>query len=63
VKKYTYAISIKREGGEYYAYSEDFPGVYGRGKTIDEARVSIVESMKLHIAESRSPAHRRDFRT
>jgi hypothetical protein len=47
VKKYTYAIGIKREGGEYYAYSEDFAGVYGLGNSIEEAKASILESVKL----------------
>ena len=54
---YTYPITVEREGRKYYAYSEDFPGVYGLGKTIDEARTSILESMKLYIEECR--AHRR----
>src|SRR5438874_2157028 len=29
---YTYPITVEREGRKYYAYSEDFPGVYGLGK-------------------------------
>lgn len=49
---YTYPITIEREGRKYYAYSEDLPGVYGLGKTIDEAKASLLESMRLYIRES-----------
>lgn len=51
---YTYPITIEREGRKYYAYSEDFPGVYGLGNSIDEAKASILESMKLYIEECRA---------
>lgn len=46
---YSYPITIEKEGAQYYAYSDDFPGVYGRGKTIEEAKASIVKSMQLFI--------------
>ena len=51
---YTYPITIKREGRKYYAYSECFPGVYGLGKTIEEAKASILEAMRLYIRECRA---------
>jgi predicted RNase H-like HicB family nuclease len=51
--KYTYPIKIEREGRKYYAYSEDFPGVYGLGKTIEGAKASILDAMRIHRAESR----------
>ena len=51
---YTYPITIEREGRKYYAYSEDFPGVYGLGKTIDEAKLSILEAMRIYIRECRA---------
>lgn len=51
---YTYPIAIEREGRKYWAYSEDFPGVYGLGNSIDEAKASILESMKLYIDECRA---------
>ena len=51
---YTYPITVEREGRKYYAYSEDFPGVYGLGKTIEEAKASILESMRLYIEECRA---------
>jgi predicted RNase H-like HicB family nuclease len=53
VKLFTYPISVEREGRKYYAYSEDFPGVYGIGKTIDEAKTSILEAMRIYIRECR----------
>jgi predicted RNase H-like HicB family nuclease len=34
-------------------YSEDFPGVYGLGKTIEGAKVSLLRGMRLYIAQCR----------
>ncbi len=51
---YTYPITVEREGRKYYAYSEDFPGVYGLGNSIEEAKTSIVEAMSLYIEECRA---------
>jgi predicted RNase H-like HicB family nuclease len=51
MKLYTYPIRIEREGRKYYAYSEDFPGVYGLGKTVDAAKTSILEAMRMYIEE------------
>lgn len=48
---YTYPISIEKEDGQYYAYSEDLPGVYGLGHSIDEAKASILEGIRLYIEE------------
>ena len=50
----TYPITVEREGRKYYAYSEDFPGVYGLGNSIQEAKASIIESMRLYIEECRA---------
>ena len=50
---YSYPITIEKEGKEYYAYSDDFPGVYGLGKTIEGAKRSILEAMRLYIAQCR----------
>jgi len=47
---YSYAVTIKKEGRHYYAYSDVFPGVYGIGKTIEAARRSILEAMRLSHA-------------
>ena len=51
---FTYPITVEREGRKYWAYSEDFPGVYGLGNSIEEAKASILESMRLYIGECRA---------
>ena len=51
---FTYPITVEREGRKYWAYSEDFPGVYGLGNSIDEAKASILDSMSLYIEECRA---------
>jgi predicted RNase H-like HicB family nuclease len=50
---YSYPITIEKEHKQYYAYSEDFPGVYGLGKTVEEAKRSILEAMSVYIDECR----------
>jgi len=50
---YTYPITIEREGRQYYAYSEDFPEVYGLGRTIEGAKHSILKAMRLYILHCR----------
>ena len=48
---YTYPISIEKEEGQYYAYSDDLPGVYGLGDSIEEAKASMLEGIRLYIQE------------
>jgi predicted RNase H-like HicB family nuclease len=48
---YTYSIAIEKEDGQYYAYSEDLPGVYGLGDSIDAAKSSMLEGIRLYIEE------------
>ena len=50
---YTYPITIEREGKKYYAYSEDFPGVYGLGSSVEAAKKSILRAMRLYIEHCR----------
>lgn len=50
---YSYPITIEREGKHYYAYSEDLPGVYGIGKTVEAAKRSILTAMRLYIERCR----------
>jgi len=50
---YTYPITIEREGKKYYAYSEDFPGVYGLGNSVEAAKKSILRGMQLYIEHCR----------
>jgi len=54
MEMYTYPITVEREGRKYWAYSEDFPGVYGIGDSIEEAKRSILKSMRLYIEECRA---------
>ncbi len=55
---YTYPISIEKEDGQYYAYSEDLPGVYGLGDSIEEAKASMLEGIRLYIQECKKEASR-----
>ena len=50
---YTYPITIEKEDGQYYAYSEDLSGVYGLGDSIDAAKSSMLEGIRLYIEESK----------
>jgi predicted RNase H-like HicB family nuclease len=43
--------SIEKEDGQYYAYSEDLPGLYGLGDSIEEAKTSMLEGIRLYILE------------
>ncbi len=54
MEMYTYPITVEREGGKYWAYSEDFPGVYGLGNSIEEAKASILEAVRFYIEECRN---------
>jgi len=54
MRSYTYPIVVRKEGRKYYAYSDEFPGVYGLGKSIEEAKASILEVMNLFIRECRT---------
>jgi len=48
----SYTTTIKREGEQYYAYSDDFPGVYGLGTTVAAAKRGILEAMRLYAVHS-----------
>ena len=50
---YSYPITIKKEDGQYYAYSDDLPGVYGLGKTLEGAKRSMLKGMRLYIQHCR----------
>jgi predicted RNase H-like HicB family nuclease len=41
----------RKGSGQYYAYSEDLPGVYGLGDSIDAAKSSMLEGIRLSIEE------------
>ena len=48
---FTYPITVECEGRTYYAYSQHFPGVYGIGKTIEKAKASILQVMRIYIRQ------------
>jgi predicted RNase H-like HicB family nuclease len=50
---YSYPITIEKERSRYYAYTEDFPGVYGAGSSLDQAKRSLLEAMRLYIDRCR----------
>jgi predicted RNase H-like HicB family nuclease len=50
---YSYPITIEKEGKQYYAYSDDFPGVYGIGKTMEAAKRGTLEAMRIYLDQSR----------
>ena len=52
METYTYPIVVRKEGRKHYAYSDEFPGVYGLGKTLEEAKASILEAMRLYALAS-----------
>ena len=43
----SYSITIETEGKQYYAYSDDSPGVYG--PSTEHARTSVLEAIRLYI--------------
>jgi predicted RNase H-like HicB family nuclease len=45
----TYPVTIGKEGKQYYAYSEDLPGVYGLGPSTEQAEASVLEATRLYI--------------
>lgn len=48
---YTYPITIEKDDGQYFAYSGDLPSVYGRGDSIEEAKDSMLNGIRLYIEE------------
>jgi predicted RNase H-like HicB family nuclease len=48
---YTYPVTLELKYGKYWASSEAFPGVYGIGDSIEEAKASILAAMRLYIDE------------
>jgi predicted RNase H-like HicB family nuclease len=38
---------------QYYAYSDDLPGVYGLGTTIEEAKKSILKAIHMYFDHHR----------
>jgi len=51
-------IAIEKEGKEYYAYSEDQPGVYGVGTSIEEALTSILRAIRIDLLQRKKAGRR-----
>jgi len=51
MKYYTFEIVIEKESenGGYAAYSPTLPGCFSNGKTIEEAKQNIRETIRLHL--------------
>lgn len=62
MKCYRYPVTIEREDGRYYAYSESFPGVYGLGSSLEAARRSILQGMRLYIRHCKCETARSSIR-
>jgi predicted RNase H-like HicB family nuclease len=48
---YTNPIAIEKEDGQYYAFSEDLPGVFGLGYSIDDAKSTMLEGIRLYMED------------
>lgn len=44
---------IEQDGRWFIAYSPEIPGANGQGKTLDEARASLAEAIKLILEDRR----------
>jgi predicted RNase H-like HicB family nuclease len=50
---YTNRITIEKEGKQYYAYIEGLPGVYGVGHSTEDAKISILDAIRIYILQSK----------
>jgi predicted RNase H-like HicB family nuclease len=46
---HTYPITIEKEAKQYYAFSKQLPGVYGLGPSVEHAKDSILEAIRIYI--------------
>jgi predicted RNase H-like HicB family nuclease len=51
----TFAATVRREDGSYWAELPDLPGCFASGETISELREAIEESAALYLADRRGP--------
>jgi len=49
--RYTLPIAIERQDGQYRAYGDDPRGVDGLGETIEGAKTSMLEGIRLYVVE------------
>ncbi|MDI7268945.1 MAG: type II toxin-antitoxin system HicB family antitoxin [Myxococcota bacterium] len=45
-----YAVAVVKEGSEHWAFVPDVPGVYGRGKSRDQAVAEVTEALADYLA-------------
>ena len=52
MKYYSFQIVIEKEPDDegYFAYTPNVPGCFSNGKTIEEAKRNIRDSIQLHLA-------------
>jgi predicted RNase H-like HicB family nuclease len=50
---YTNRITIEKEGKQYYAYIEDLPGVHCVGHSTEDAKISILDAIRIYILQSK----------
>jgi len=43
----TITIKIEKDGKWYSGWTDDFPGAFGQGKTVEEAKESVRQAIKL----------------
>ena len=46
-----YPIVVVREMKEYWAYTPDIPGIYGRGKSAKKAKEDIRQALSVYIED------------
>ena len=46
-----YPIVMVREKNEYWAYTPDIPGIYGRGESAKKAKEDIHQGLSLYIED------------
>jgi predicted RNase H-like HicB family nuclease len=52
---------IERDGDWYIAYCPEIPGANGQGRTVEECRASLVDSIALILEDGREDGLDRDF--
>lgn len=48
---YHFAGVIEKDKNGYYAFCPELPGCYASGDTYEEARLNLVDAIRLHIED------------
>jgi predicted RNase H-like HicB family nuclease len=48
-----FAAVIERDGEWFVAWSPEFPGANGQGRTVEECRANLGEAIRLILADQR----------